>query len=395
VQHYDNQFRRADVIGSRTALYRLLEVKAALMAALSTLPFKLYLVFLKDLGYILSESPYERIRKMSRPTKKLAKAFHYDLAVIHNARKALRTPYKAITYYQAIRYKGEYVTPIANSIDALWQDMNQMIDFPPSFVSAHQIIRFKKYIFHLCEFYRTILDAHKDLFVLRLRRNPVSARQGIFNAIHHDFTYFNDSIQEFNPKTLEWVEKHRRRRISASRRQSLHRLRDNLFEARDLQDELMYLYHEETIPIITRHLELMSDLEIRRQLKLARSYWLTHWQTQRKNERRLANIEAYRKRIREARNEHRRQISEERRNLKVKQQKAWYGREKSEPSLGVRDQHRSGYKHKNSNPSANKHGKNSKRLQPDSYPSQTSRSAGEPALYAHEFTQDARRREEE
>jgi hypothetical protein len=132
----------------------------------------------------------------------------------------------------------------------------------------------------------------------------------------------------------------------------------------------------------------MSDLEIGRQLKLARSYWLTHWQTQRKNERRLAKIEAYRKRIREARNDHR--------NLKVKQQEAWYGREKSESSLGIRDQHRSGYKqHKNSNPSANKHGKNSKRLQPDSYPSQTSRSAGEPALYAHDFTKDTRRREEE
>jgi hypothetical protein len=184
VQHYDNQFRRAV---SRTALYRLLEVKAALMAALSTLPFKLDLVFWKDLGYILCESPYERILKMSRPTKKLVKAFHYDLAVIYNARKALRTPYKANTYYQAIRYKGEYVTPIANPIDALWQDRNQMIDFPLSFVSAHHIIPFKKYIFHLREFHRTILDAHKDLFVLRFRRNPVSARQGIFNAIHHDF----------------------------------------------------------------------------------------------------------------------------------------------------------------------------------------------------------------
>jgi hypothetical protein len=332
---------------------------------------------------------------MAWPTKKVAQAFRFDLKCLSTVRKALHTTYKPLQYYEAVWHKESHVAPILSSSGPMYQEINQMIDFPLSIVSAHQVVYFKSYISYLGEFQRTMMSAEKDLFKLRLRRSTSSAHQGIFNAVHHQFKSFNESAKRFSSHTVEWVEVSLRKPITAFKRRKLTMLRDSLFESKNVHDGIMALYYDQVIAIFTRHLELMSASDIERRSELVQRYWLTHWQTQRKHDRRLAKFEDYRKRIREARLAYRRAVGQEkakeRRALKAKRQKEWSGREKSGPSVGVKDQHKSGYKqHKNSTSSAGKQMKNSKRSQPDGYPPRTAHTAGRHALYAHEFTQDTR-----
>jgi hypothetical protein len=189
-------------------------------------------------------------------------------------------------------------------VDDLWPLFNQAIDFPLGRATERLSPAMKEFI-HQHKTYEQILNRLRDdSSSILIRRRHTANDQRAFDSVHHHFKICSLSMSTFGKSfRRQWDDllKSRRDRYRDSKASVIWR---GIEVMMTMGQEASKIYHEEFLPLIVRHLQIMPAAELERRSSSAHRFWYTYWERQQENTRRLQALDTQLEEIRTARNKH-------------------------------------------------------------------------------------------
>jgi hypothetical protein len=283
---------------------RLAEAKGTLALKQELLPIERIRNFMRRLRYMLLDCPVDRLRALQWQFQACASSLLLaigDFAIIKGISGA---PHKYLGHYSIQETLRNPFYYNEDSRIALWCAISHEIGFPAEAGSQKSRSAYKIFLAHwrYKQFYR---KSRHFYGAISLRRSHASNAQRIFDALHHHFMMFRAAESELIKNSSRVINDRLKQPFSSGHRaRCRHKaqiIRDILYDINNVHHVIIYIYHNQFLPVFLCHLDIMPSDEIERRSAATQQYWLGFWQKERESGERMYCIERFQQENQQAR----------------------------------------------------------------------------------------------